>query len=123
MSAARNIYTLDSFPRQNGGLIWHRLHSERQDVCEALIKESLPIFQTPDGASGMAPADTGRPANWHCDLLQSRLSKIDDALDRLLSGSYGSCCECGRWIEDAKLDFDPAIAFCIDCWQRRQISH
>lgn len=122
MSAALNIYTLDRSPRQDGGLIWHRLHSERQDVCEALIKESRPIVQTPEDAPGMAPAGSG-PANWHRDLLQSRLSKIDDALDRLLSGSYGSCRECGRWIEDAKLDFDPAIAFCIDCWQRRQTSH
>jgi hypothetical protein len=59
-------------------------------------------------------------ANWHRELLQARLHKIDDALDRLISGRYGHCVECGRAIEDAKLRFDAAIAFCVECWQRQQ---
>ena len=90
----------------NKGLVWHRLHSEREDICEALLKDF-----------GSKPSDVSSE-NWHRELLQTRLRKVDDALDRLMSGSYGDCCRCGRWIEDTKLEFDPAIAFCLGCWER-----
>lgn len=123
MSATLNIHAIDSSLRQNGGLIWNRLHSEREDICEALIKEFRPTSQTQAGAQGMTNDDAMGAANWHRELLQARLRKIDDALDRLMSGSYGNCCKCGRWIDDTKLDFDPAIAFCIGCWQREQPIH
>ena len=48
------------------GFAWNRLHSEREDICEALLKES--------------PTERKK-------LLQARLRKVDDALDRLMSSS------------------------------------
>jgi len=48
------------------GFVWNRLHEEREDICEALS----------------ADREAER------ELLQSRLRKVDDALDRLMSGSY-----------------------------------
>jgi hypothetical protein len=78
----------------NGGFIWNRLHGEREDICEALLND----------------VDDRK------DSLQSRLRKVDDALDRLMSGSYGNCSKCGREIDEAKLDMDPALALCLDCW-------
>lgn len=103
----------------NGGLVWNRLHSEREDICEALIKESATSVETGE-APGMSKADAEPNANWHCELLQARLRKVDDALDRLMAGTYGNCSKCGKWIEDTKLDFDPAIEFCLGCWPREQ---
>jgi RNA polymerase-binding transcription factor DksA len=99
----------------NGGLVWNNLHSEREDICEAILKDSC----TASGADGEAdhPCDVGAK-NWHRELLQARLRKIDGALDRLMSGSYGNCSTCGKWIEDTKLAFDPAIEFCLSCWER-----
>ena len=82
-----------------GGFAWNRLHREREDICEALHKDSEPAWQ----------ADQRR------ELLQSRLRKLDDALDRLMSGSYGLCSKCRGSIEDATLDVDPAWALCLDC--------
>lgn len=52
-----------------GGAVWNRLHGEREDICEALLKP------------GSEPRE-------HQKLLQARLRTIDDALDRLMSGSY-----------------------------------
>ena len=107
---------LDTHPIENplggagGGQLWNRLHSEREDICEAITKEPRSGFEPNEDPS----------ANWHLELLQTRLRKVDDALDRLMSGSYGDCCKCGRWIEDTKLAFDPAVAFCIECWEREQ---
>ncbi len=120
MSANPYILAIDNSVAENGGLVWHRLHSEREDICEALLKEFRPSVEAQPGAQGMSKEDAMRTANWHRELLQARLCKIDDALDRLMSGSYGNCSKCGRWIEDPKLEFDPAIAFCFDCWQRAQ---
>lgn len=122
MSANLNIRAIDNSVGINGGLMWNRLHSEREEICEALLKEFRPNSQAQLQESA-AKEEVMRTANWHRELLQARLRKIDDALDRLMSGSYGNCCKCGRWIEDTKLDFDPAIAFCIDCWQRMQTKH
>ena len=115
MSANQNLLKINNPVEETGGMVWNRLHSERQDICEALLKES---------AAGQPElTDTTPATRWHRELLQARLRKVDDALDRLMSGSYGNCSKCGKWIEDTKLDFDPAIAFCLDCWGRMQTSH
>lgn len=112
MSALLKTRAIDNATDRSGGNVWNRLHSEREDICEALIKEPFP-----GSKSGTALSCAG---TWHKDLLQARLCKIDDALDRLMSGSYGNCSKCDRWIEDTKLDFDPAIALCLECWERQQ---
>ena len=75
-----------------GGFIWNRLHGEREDICETLVKNEN-----------------------RKDSLQSRLRKVDDALDRLISGSYGLCSKCGGSIDEAKLGIDPTLALCRDC--------
>ena len=48
------------------GFAWNRLHGEREDICERLLKET---------------AESRRK------ILQARLRNVDDALDRLMSGS------------------------------------
>lgn len=102
MTGNHTIHLVDIPVAGNEGVVWNRLHEEREDICEALLKEVQPRSQ----------ADNGRGA------LQARLRKIDDALDRLMSGSYGICSKCGRSIEDATLRTDPAWSMCLDCWSR-----
>ena len=51
-----------------GGLVWNRLHGEREDICEALLREG---------------SESDR------NVLSARLRNVDDALDRLMSGFYG----------------------------------
>lgn len=48
------------------GFAWNRLHGEREDICEALLKDD---------------------SQEHKAVLQARLRKVDDALDRLMSSS------------------------------------
>ncbi|HJP91952.1 MAG TPA: TraR/DksA C4-type zinc finger protein [Pyrinomonadaceae bacterium] len=98
MDEKRTIHLVEIPIGGKGGLIWNRLHGEREDICEILLKNSDPI------------------AGELRDLLQIRLRTIDDALDRLMSGSYGICSECGREIEESRLERDPAVALCLDCW-------
>src|ERR1041385_188789 len=80
-----------------GGFIWNRLHGEREEIWETLVGISGPNF------------DVTR------ELLQARLRKVDDALDRLMSGSYGMCSECSQPINEMKLDIDPATSLCLEC--------
>ena len=111
------IHTHDIVNR-GAGTLWHQLHAEREAICEALLKPYPKL-----NGQKLSGGDLRQTANWHRNLLQERLTKVDNALDRLLSGSYGDCCNCGRWIEDTKLQLDPAIAYCFECWQRRQSTH
>ncbi len=123
MSANPNTRVTDRAVIRSEGLVWNRLHSEREDICEALLKDSHPSAETQSSGQRMSKEEAARAAYWHRELLQARLRKIDDALDRLMAGSYGNCSKCGRWIEDTKLEFDPALTYCLECWQRLQIIH
>src|SRR5215212_9174854 len=93
MNEHRTIDLVDIPIAGRGGLIWNRLHGERENICETLLKDSGSV-----------------------SALQERLRKIDDALDRLMSGSYGNCSNCGRSIDDRRLEIDPALALCLNCW-------
>ena len=54
MSANPNIRAIDNPVDKNGGLVWNRLHSEREDVCEALLQECSPGLETQAGGEGMS---------------------------------------------------------------------
>jgi hypothetical protein len=104
MNENRTIHLIDIPIGGAAGSTWNRLHSEREHICEALLKDHSSL------------ADERRA--W----LQARLRKIDDALDRLMSGSYGNCCKCGQAIDEAMLDSDPARAVCLSCWAGKPLS-
>ena len=97
MSNNRTIQLAEIPIGGKGGFIWNQLHGEREEICETLVKVS------------------GPDSDVYSELLQARLQKIDDALDRLMSGSYGHCSQCDRAINEIKLDTDPATSLCLDC--------
>lgn len=43
------------------------------------------------------------------------LQKIDSALQRIESGSYGYCVKCGEAIVLKRLELDPATLLCLQC--------
>ena len=97
MNENRTVHLVEIPFGGKGGLIWNRLHGEREDISEALLKTEESGF------------------NERREQLHERLRKLDDALDRLMSGSYGLCSKCRRSIEETKLDIDPALAVCLEC--------
>lgn len=68
MNEERTIRLLEIPIGGEGGWMWNRLHGEREEICEALLKDSGPLV---DGRK---------------EMLQARLREVDDALDRLMSG-------------------------------------
>ncbi len=85
-----NIQVMDNPIDMSGAAVWNRLHSERESICEAVIQDSV------SDTHASRNQDSANSATWHLSLLQARLKKVDDALDRLMSGSYGNCCACGN---------------------------
>lgn len=43
------------------------------------------------------------------------LSNIATALQRIEEGDYGFCLECGDVIPNQRLEYNPAVSYCIDC--------
>jgi RNA polymerase-binding transcription factor DksA len=111
---------IDNSFAQNGGHIWSRLHSEREDVCAALLGGARPVNDTLMGLQETEPSEeNSRELEWkRRELLQARLRQIDDALDRLFSGAYGHCSDCGKRITQKRLAADPAVSCCLPCQQR-----
>ena len=71
MNENRTIHLVDVPIGGEAGSAWNRLHGEREDICDALLK------------------DHGLVGEERRELLQARLRKIDDALDRLMSRPAG----------------------------------
>ncbi len=48
------------------------------------------------------------------------LKKIDEALQRIKGGSFGTCEDCGQSIEVKRLKARPVTTFCIECKNRQE---
>ena len=46
---------------------------------------------------------------------QQKIKLIEQALLRLQHGQYGECTQCGDAITVARLEFDPAAQYCLQC--------
>ena len=44
-----------------------------------------------------------------------KLAAIQEAIDRLAAGTYGTCSECGKRISEARLNALPYADLCVDC--------
>lgn len=44
-----------------------------------------------------------------------QLARVQRALQRIESGDYGHCLECGEDVDPRRLAIDPAATHCIDC--------
>lgn len=51
--------------------------------------------------------------------LRETLTEVEHALGKLDDGSYGTCEECGKQINPARLEAMPAARCCIDCASKR----
>ena len=106
MSTNLQTQSCNNVPQSDGG-VWYQLRSEREEICEALLRQ--------------APSSDQLAVRGEPNQLQERLRLIDDALDRLMVGTYGDCIVCGRWIEDNKLHADPGLPFCCGCQRRSEV--
>lgn len=68
-----------------------------------------------------AVADLVTGANFAAiDREVDELHEVEDALERVRTGSYGVCDACGETIERERLDAYPTARRCIECEHRRE---
>lgn len=48
---------------------------------------------------------------------RERILEIDDALQRIENGSYGTCSRCGETIAERRLEVQPSTPYCLSCKQ------
>jgi len=54
------------------------------------------------------------------DIHKEELLRIEEALRRLASGSYGFCEDCGEPIDEARLHVAPYAPCCVKCQRHRE---
>lgn len=55
------------------------------------------------------------------DAIKSSIEQIDEALDRINTGSYESCVDCGGDIDLARLEALPTARRCVRCQSRVEL--
>ncbi|GAB4257201.1 MAG: hypothetical protein Kow0092_03910 [Deferrisomatales bacterium] len=48
------------------------------------------------------------------------LRQVDEALDRIDEGTFGTCEDCGEPIEEARLEALPYATLCVECKSNRE---
>lgn len=105
----------------------------RKEEIEQLIKNKqddlmIPLIETTDELSmyDQHPADIASELyerekdNGMLELLEFELEKVNDAVDKLNKGTYGTCEMCKREIEPARLKRVVNTTLCASCAQNSQ---
>ena len=88
-----------------------RIHANLRRGCEADSKERAKQFEDNEVVDAL-----GNEA-------RDELRKISAALQRLESGDYGICVECGLPIKEGRLKVHPYANECIDCAEFGEYRH
>jgi DnaK suppressor protein len=113
--------SLDSTPYQT------RLRAELDELIMAIARDdgatdTVELDQTRVGRlsrmdalqqQAMAQGARGRQLN--------RQRRLEAALARIAAGTYGYCCECHGPLSEQRLNTDPAVVFCVDCAEAREM--
>ena len=108
--------------------IHQHLKTELERQRGALKSELAQLTVEPNEGMGYGthPADDGSVAfEQSADLAMRRnaerlLYQVEQALSRIGEGKYGVCLDCGKRIDDARLEAIPWTAYCIDCASKHE---
>lgn len=105
-----------------------RLEAERERLAELREDFALEHLQSESEQESLSELSTA--AQHQADLgtetfdrerdlsileqVEAELADVEHALERLENGSYGTCEACGRPIDEARLEAQPATRFCVD---------
>lgn len=92
-----------------------------QEIEDALQNESaserIPDPSTAEGGTLSFEYEMAREVD---EQLADRIRQIDEALQRIEDGTYGSCTNCGNDIPVERLRFLPHASLCVDCARKRR---
>jgi RNA polymerase-binding protein DksA len=112
---------------------WHRKLDERAAELESELRTAkadeaeaptrTPHVQVPDTVDAAEERLRGALRNAEMDRDVSELRDIEAARERLRTGEFGTCVDCGMEIPAERLDALPASARCIECQQLYERTH
>lgn len=93
-----------------------RLESERLRLLQRLNDESGRSKSRNPDRTYLAQSYASRERDTALLALErEQLTQIEQALERLDGGTYGTCVDCGETIAPGRLEVLPYAAFCIGC--------
>ena len=106
------------------GKLQDRLTAELQQV--ALTTSSRGAAATaPPGSTTLllvvedAPPQQKAMTKLMHERLVTRGRQVEAELARIVSGTYGLCCQCEAELDQLRLENDPAVVFCASCEAER----
>jgi DnaK suppressor protein len=100
------------------------LEDRRAEIQDKLrsIRESLPVaLADVKDAEEQSVNDFVQDMDFALMEMKSEtLGKIDEAIQRLEHGTYGTCGDCGNEIAEARLKALPFATLCRDCQEREE---
>ena len=79
------------------------------------IEGDLRRLANPDSAEQATEAENDEVLERLNEAETAEMAEIRLALERVASGTYGSCAECGQGIVEGRLEALPYATLCIDC--------
>jgi|GEM_PF-1989686 len=100
----------------------HRLRGKKEEIVEEQLRlpQDDPFLQPGRIDDNSPEADMDELAG-HLKIeaegqfLKESEKRVDAALDKVKSGTYGVCSNCQKTIEPARLEADPTAVLCIEC--------
>lgn len=103
---------------ENKRRMWNELRDELFRKSGEELHTQFEIAQDPADTGLIALLeDTGLAV---ADIRRQELTRMDEAMNRLERGTYGTCEECGVEIDEKRLAVAPLSSYCIDCQKRRE---
>jgi RNA polymerase-binding transcription factor DksA len=101
---------LDERDRITASLSHHEVEFEGATSSRsAEFEEASKIDRDREYISGLLTMDT------------EELSDINEALKRILDGTYGKCVDCGKDIPEPRLEAMPSTLRCLQCQRQNEI--
>ena len=107
------IQALQMQLRQSRQVLLHRLTQQR-DGASTRVEAAAEQFGHPEDSH--AQVTTERDLLFAVTEMEiAELNALQEALERIETGTYGECTHCGKSIALARLQASPEAARCIDC--------
>jgi RNA polymerase-binding transcription factor DksA len=101
---------LDERDRITAALTHHEVEFEGTTSSRsAEFEEASRVDRDREYISGLLTMDT------------EELSDINEALKRILDGTYGKCVDCGNDIPDVRLEVMPSTLRCLECQKQNEL--
>jgi DnaK suppressor protein len=100
------------------------LEERRREIQEKLraIREEMPSYQDEvRDTEEQSVTDFAQEMDFALmEMKAQTLIRIDEALQRVDQGTYGTCDECGQEIAEARLKAVPFALLCLECQEREE---